>query len=498
MNHSSKPRFAIDLDEVERQLQSTGPEVQPALQAVEPARSAPAPVAHRNDPLAELARIVGQDDPFGNLLAADRPAPPARKAPTFDELFAPRGEPIRPVATADRWPEPTPRQAYSDAPVHAEGRGYDDPSGRVYAEEPGYDEAQPAYHGHYEEHVDQDAGHDSYPPQGAGDSYEAAYETKEVPAPRKSRKATMAVASVLGVAALSVGGVVLFGGKGTAITGEPPLVMATAGSTKVQPQTPGGVEIPNQNKQIYERAAHETQTKVVNREEQPVDVRQASRVAAGTPDATTTGSAASAASNNALGEPRRVRTIAIRPDGTVVPDPGPTAAAPAPAPTRTAAATSMTLPAAAAQATPAPATPAAATPAPARHATAALSTPAPRPAAATPVTSTTPAPMPVAEQAARPQRVASVQPTAPAAAAESSAGGFAVQIGTAGSEADGRKTFQKLQQKFSALNSQSAVILKAEVKGNTVYRIRTGAMSKDEASSLCATLQGSGCFVVKN
>ena len=36
--------------------------------------------------------------------------------------------------------------------------------------------------------------------------------------------------------------------------GEPPLIAASNEPIKVAPQNPGGVEIPNQNKQIYERA----------------------------------------------------------------------------------------------------------------------------------------------------------------------------------------------------------------------------------------------------
>ena len=64
-----------------------------------------------------------------------------------------------------------------------------------------------------------------------------------------------------------------------AITGgEPPLIKANNEPIKVQPQNPGGVEIPNQNKQIYERANQSGETKVVNREEQPVDVQQAVRM----------------------------------------------------------------------------------------------------------------------------------------------------------------------------------------------------------------------------
>ena len=41
------------------------------------------------------------------------------------------------------------------------------------------------------------------------------------------------------------------------------------------------------------------------------------------------------------------------------------------------------------------------------------------------------------------------------------------------------------------------MIRKAEVNGNTVFRVRVGPMSRDDASSLCSKLQGQGgqCFV---
>ncbi len=53
--------------------------------------------------------------------------------------------------------------------------------------------------------------------------------------------------------------------------GQPPLIAADRGPVKVEPANPGGTEIPNQNKQIYERSAEAPQgkSKVVASEEQP-------------------------------------------------------------------------------------------------------------------------------------------------------------------------------------------------------------------------------------
>ena len=78
MSESVKPRFAVDLNEIERQLAQAGnPQPQQAH-------------GGRNDPLAELARIVGQDDPFQSILANDGSARPRQQGASIDDLFAVR------------------------------------------------------------------------------------------------------------------------------------------------------------------------------------------------------------------------------------------------------------------------------------------------------------------------------------------------------------------------------------------------------------------------
>ena len=78
MSGTQKPHFAVDLNEIERQL-------------AQAQSAAPSPFSSggRHDPLADLARIGGQDDPFEALLANERTrgAPPQRREP----LFAIRG-----------------------------------------------------------------------------------------------------------------------------------------------------------------------------------------------------------------------------------------------------------------------------------------------------------------------------------------------------------------------------------------------------------------------
>ena len=44
-------------------------------------KSSPAPAKGESDPLAELARLIGQTDPFSNFGRANQPMPPRNAAP---------------------------------------------------------------------------------------------------------------------------------------------------------------------------------------------------------------------------------------------------------------------------------------------------------------------------------------------------------------------------------------------------------------------------------
>jgi hypothetical protein len=468
MSESVRPRFAVDLNEIEKQLS----------QQSQPAPTPPV----RNDPLAELARIVGQDDPFQSLLAGDRRSRPAPEA-SLDDLFVSRDG------------VPAPKDPGLRSAFQPDDRADHDPYGQVgasYADYHAKVEAEGGYDPHFPlPFEDGEPDHDVH---GAGGA----------PARPKSRKVMMTAGVIAAVAVLGVGGALMLNSPATMIAGgEPPLITATNEPSKVQPQSPGGVEIPNQNKQIYERGNRDTQTQVVNREEQPVDVRQAARAAA--PTASVTPPAGNGLN---LGEPRKVRTVSIRPDGTIISADAPTTVPTAPA--------ALSLPPAAQAASTPSTTPVQPRTMPAVAPTApAPATPAPRAVAATPAAPTTggssPQQAPSATPAApAPQRIAAAQPVAlaptPAAPASASAsdtasiGGFAVQLGVSPSEADARTTLQRLQQKFPDLGGATPLIRKAEVNGNTIYRVRVGPMTRDDASSLCSKVQGQGgqCFVAKN
>ncbi|AWM87450.1 SPOR domain-containing protein [Microvirga sp. 17 mud 1-3] len=445
-----KPRFAVDLNEIERQIAQA-----------QSAPAQPAASGGRGDPLAELARIVGQEDPFQSLLANEPPARPRSAQPPMDDFFA-----VRPEAPAPQSPQPSyDPHAYGE-PVAPAGQAYAYQQPQAPAQAQAYDEA--AYGQEYYD------GNDPHAPAYQDDM--DGYDVAERP---RSRKGMIAIGAVLGAVVLGGGAAFMMSGSQAALGGgEPPLITANNDPVKVQPQNPGGVEIPNQNKQIYERT-NNPDTKVVNHSEQPVDVKQAVRMNA-SESTGATGGAQQAGLN--LGEPRKVRTVTIRPDGSTVQPEGGNAEATAVA----AAPPTMTMPAAV-QAAPAPAQP--------------------KPAAATPAPAT-PKPAPVAEapsEPAKPQRVASAQPAAtapaPATPAETvAAGGFAVQLGLASSESAAQKALAGFQKKYPDLEGQPALIRKAEVNGNTIYRVRVGPMPRDEASTLCSKLQGQGgqCFVAKN
>jgi hypothetical protein len=302
----------------------------------------------------------------------------------------------------------------------------------------------------------------------------------------------IAIAAVLGAVVIGGGGAYMVSGSAAVTGGEPPLIKANNEPTKVQPQNPGGVEIPNQNKQIYERAAQSTETKVVNREEQPVDVQQTVRMngsaVADATGGTVPGGAVKqqqTASLN-LGEPRKVRTVTIRPDGTVAGSEtaAPQAAAPVPA---------MTMPA---QAQPAPSRWPRPSPSRGQH---------PRCRSGNPGSGSE-------------ARSGGCNAHQRLLAAEGG-GGAAYRRGPRSSRgrddpdrrllrAAGPRQFRDrspdglrlLSAQISRPRRDAVFIRKAEVNGSTVYRVRVGPLSKDEASSLCSKLQGQGgqCFVAKN
>ncbi|CAH1678570.1 SPOR domain-containing protein [Hyphomicrobiales bacterium] len=524
MSEPARNRFALDLEDLERQLRGAG-------QAPRPGQSP--------DPLAELTRIVGQDDPLKDIFAERRaPAPHAapRHEPSF-ELVPPSPVPAMPEPPAppaelrgalDEFEallrQTEPRRAASAGtvmmppqPAHPvpENDEFEPPAPLPYAR------PVPAQSRTIARDLDEDAalhaGSAAYPDEPAPQHYAQAqhgppahgYDEDDYPdlEPRRSRKGLWAAAAVIAVGLLGVGTTFALRGGSVSRDGQPPMITADRGPVKVEPANPGGAEIPNQNKQIYERSADapQGQSKVVNNEEQPVDVQQAARSMPPRVVTPSSGTALAAAPSvpersitpaepgltpmppvPGLGEPRKVRTVAIRPDGTPVANPvavdGSQPIATGSAPTRSIGS--------------APAAP------PQRPAVAAAPAAAPKvqerattpPAATTPVAPTRVASAPPAPAAA---------PPAPATSAiRAGTGDFVVQLGAPGSEAEARATFAALQRKYpQQLGGQPPIVRKTELAGGkTVYRLRVGPYSREDASTMCSALQAAGgqCFIAKN
>ncbi len=90
--------------------------------------------------------------------------------------------------------------------------------------------------------------------------------------------------------------------------------------------------------------------------------------------------------------------------------------------------------------------------------------------------------------------------TAPAAAAEGG-GDWAVQLAAPRSEADAQSAIVKFKSKYAdALGDSALTIHQADVKGQTIYRVRVSGLSRNDAGALCSKLKAGGgdCFVAKD
>ena len=439
----------------------------------------------KGDPLAELARIVGQDDPFRALLAARDEGHGTPSAPEAHLESTWRGR-IEPSFSPEAAAKPTPADAFDQYLASVERDTHEEP-----------------YHDGHDAHADHEAVDDVAAP-----DYDEGRSLRRV----KPRRRLASVGAGIAVVAVAITGALTYKAMhGGNSGGGVPVVQADTTPLKVAPKVADGVEIPDQNRQIYAPKAkgNDGQIRIVNREEQPLDVSEAARAAQGTGPAGAQGIGSGTTPGSgpfeAFGEPRRVRTVAVRPESPLVPPAreAATEAAPSPIPT-------MVLPS--------DQPPAAPRPRPIRQVTTATQPAqnasiqdAPPAMAVQP-----PAPKPVAVKPApkAAQRVAAVAPAsvtqeapdttaatdAGSAVSDAPVGGFSVQLGVRSSAGDAKAAFRQMQGKYSQLAGKPELIRQAEVNGKTIYRVRVGPLAKAEATSLCSALQGEGgqCFVAKN
>ena len=451
-----------------------------------------------NDPLEELARLIGRDDPFADL-RRENPPPPRTEpaaAPPRDERPAPnwlareRGGPRldvadQPPVAHDHQPDPQWRAGrYRDQAAPEEPAAPEHfPEPPRYADEP--DDARQGY--------DQAA---AYPEEGSyGSSYDAAlpvardYDTDgdyaedlgadaddayRAPLERRngSRKTILAV---VGIIVLLVGGA--FGYRTLTAprdASQTPVILADRSLSKI---VPAGQSADGQsNKLIYDRVADkppQDSGELVPREEHPVDVRGATpRVvfpgtaagAGGTPPSPQTGGAAgqapaAAATGSGAGEPKKVRTLTIRPDQAGVADAADSSAFPATPTTRGAA------------------------------------------SSAAPVN----ARAPQHQAAASPETEANAAaPRGPAASSRApDAGGYLVQLFSGKSEAEAQDQFRALQGKYqNILGGRQPIIRRADLGDKGVfYRAQVGPFAtNDLAIQFCESLKTAGgkCIVQRN
>jgi hypothetical protein len=433
-------RTPVDLEDFEARLRRSQPNTDP-----------------HSDPLAELARLVeGQRLPFV------KPQSPRDQQDLRDpSSFAPADrEPVhaQQARVANEWDL---RGSMHDGHSDARGSLPQDQYG-----EPVYAQPTPVP-----------------PPPGAWRPEDAVWEQDAEPK-RRPRVAVYAMGGALCLVLAGVGGTYfLRGGPTTAASA--PTIKAVSGPLKVAPEAPAPSSGAASSASVLEKPGEKLgASKVVTSEEQPVDlsqVRTASIPAAG-----------AARPAGAFPEPIKVKTVSVRPDGTIISaseaPAKPAAAAATPAPTaaqRTAANVTGSTPAASPAQPVGGAKPAAQTP------------PPPAPAK----TTTRVAP-PTDAPAAKPTQTASATPAQAAVATPTVAkGGFAVQLAAAGSESEARDKIGKYQRQFaSSLDGHAPGVVKGEANGKQVWRIRVGGLSREDAVSMCVSIKDSGgsCFVAAN
>jgi hypothetical protein len=445
-----------------------------------------------SDPLAELARLIGQTDPFGNMGRANQQVPPRTSArdPYQDPAAA---DDEGPAAGPPPWMQRAARQEipqqedYPSAvhPLHryaatraAPEPDYDpDPPFPEAGREPDLTRYDDALYGQLDD-GGQQSQHD---PAYADDdyAYQDGYDGEEDPV-KKRRGGMATVIVVLALAVVGTGAAFAYRTyAGSPRTGEPPIIKAEAGPTKIVPAPADGTaKVPDR------MAPGDGAEKIVPREEAPVDVAKTGpRVVfpplnqnANPPAAASVAPSVpppAGAGNGTLpnNEPRKIKTLTVRgdqPDGAAVPVN--------------------------------PAQPPAAKPAPA----APRSPPSAANASANAPLSLVPGSQPAPAADTR-TRVAATSPVqaAPAPSGGGSSGGYLVQVSSQRNEADAQASYKALQGKFpNVLGSRSPLIKRADLGDKGVYyRAMVGPFgSPDEASQFCGSLKTAGgqCVVQRN
>jgi hypothetical protein len=480
------------------------------------------------DPLAELARLIGQSDPFSDYGRRDgrnppprdpqpqpgsdwrrqaasmppydapeeAPRAPSRSEPRFSESYSSREpyreEPQDPRQDTRQDPRHDPR--YEERPTQYrrepqyEDDGYDDPRQDDRQADPRHDDArqddrtygardQRSQPGYFEDGA----------PLGAED--EDAYDDP----PRSRRRGGLLTAvTLIGCAMIGTAGAYGYRTYYSSPSSNrvPPVISADTTPTKVVSAAEGP-----SGKSIQDRV-RDTSERVIPREEEPVELRtpsSSSRVVpmsppgppqSGFPPPSSPGGSSSGGTNafapstgtGNAGDSKRVRTLTIRPDeatgrtaNNTPPPPSATPPRPAPAPKA----------------------------APPRNSGPISLDPQEPAAPPTPRERTAALPPPATTQ--------SLQPPAPrvSAASEATGSGYAVQLSSQKSEAEAQASYRSLQSKYpDQLSDRSVMIRRVDLGAKGIYyRALVGPFaSSDEASQLCSDLKAAGgqCLIQRN
>ncbi len=467
MRESTVRGAAIDISDFERRLR--GPE---------PVRKSP------GDPLSELAR----------LMQGEEQASAARR---YDQMF--KAEPVtRAAPKAPDWRRvaPPPSPAPAKETFTAESRdgyaGQHSPVGQhVYeaheavhyeqapADEPYYAEAAPPSADFAAPYADQRAAQspsehyaddDDWEDQHAGEQDYGDAEQSQSRAPTRLRPWHV----VAVIAFLGAGGVAWSLGHNRGVVGsrEIATIKAPEGPAKIQPAAEPDASVDRRDATVLDRQENTPVKQVVSHQEQAVEPRVELRTV-------TLGSGrVNAEHEPAVGVtvPKKVKTVSVRPDGSLD--------------------TSLMPPAVA-------------------NAVGGVTRDN---ASTTPKAATKPATTPKADKPARPVVSAKLKPAqklgdedapaggaadeeAPGAKHAVEKGAYAVQFGAPATEEEARAMLKQVAAKYgSRLDGRRPTFKMAKVGERTVYRVRVGGISKESAASLCGKIKAGGgdCFVAGN
>ena len=312
------------------------------------------------------------------------------------------------------------------------------------------------------------------------------------------KRVALAVVAVAMMGGVAAAGWNMFDGA----DGPAPTILASVEPTKVKPKNTGGKVVPNQDQEVYKSVGGEKtapkQTKLKDTSEKPIKV-----VAKATPNKVVARASAESANpvNATRVQTRRVRTVVVKPDGTILND----AAKPT-----TVAATNIVEPTLAivpningedaSSATTASVKPVkvAAVETTAAKPVAKVATQAPKIVAPKKVAVKK---VPVKKVAVKkaPVKAAPVKKPEPTKVASVSSP-YAVQISSQRSAAAANASYANLSRRYaSVLGGKGVDIRKGVVKGKDYYRVRIPANTRSAANQICSQLKARGgdCFVTR-